>query len=215
MGYAQTFEAIVLHSYDIGEADKLCVLFTKEKGKILAKAKSVRKLKSKMGGSLLAPNHVLVSVTEGKAGWIVTGTKLIQSFSGYRICASAWQGIESIFLLTEEGESLPLVFDLLTQFLQLKEKSITIFTLRLLHLLGFLPTHTDHEHFGKLTNDERQFVQLCTRCSDMHVLISAYTITKNLERFCDIVLYEQLPRPLKSYNSSPESNAWLTNESAR
>ncbi|MFO7820042.1 MAG: DNA repair protein RecO, partial [Halanaerobacter sp.] len=45
-------DAIVLRHYELGEADKIIVLFTKERGKIRVVAKGVRKTKSTLAAGL-------------------------------------------------------------------------------------------------------------------------------------------------------------------
>jgi recombinational DNA repair protein (RecF pathway) len=58
MSHAQTFEAIVLKTYDVGEADRLCILFTRERGRVMARASGARRLKSRLGASLLPFHHL-------------------------------------------------------------------------------------------------------------------------------------------------------------
>ena len=53
MPQSQTYEALILQSHDVGEADRFLILFTRERGRLAARARAVRKPKSKMGGSLL------------------------------------------------------------------------------------------------------------------------------------------------------------------
>ncbi|MEL7643151.1 MAG: DNA repair protein RecO, partial [bacterium] len=49
---SQRVEAVVLRHSDWGEADRLLVLFTREKGKIRAIAKGVRRIRSRKAGHL-------------------------------------------------------------------------------------------------------------------------------------------------------------------
>ena len=58
MAHSESVEAVVLKTYDVGEADRFCIVLTKERGRIAARARGVRKLTSKMGGSLLPLHHV-------------------------------------------------------------------------------------------------------------------------------------------------------------
>ena len=61
MGLFDT-DAIVLRDYEFGEADKIVLLFTKNKGKISVVAKGVRKTKSTLSSGLqpFTYNHILV-----------------------------------------------------------------------------------------------------------------------------------------------------------
>ena len=50
MGLYKT-EAVVLRARDLGEADRILTLYSREYGKLDAVAKGVKKMRSKMGGS--------------------------------------------------------------------------------------------------------------------------------------------------------------------
>jgi recombinational DNA repair protein (RecF pathway) len=57
-------EALVLDTEDSGELDKIIYLYTKELGKVAAKAKSVRKITSKLTGHLQPLNLARVRLVE-------------------------------------------------------------------------------------------------------------------------------------------------------
>lgn len=57
-------EAIVLDKKESGEADSLLVLYTRDLGKITAKAKSLRKIISKLNGHLQPLNLVKIRLVE-------------------------------------------------------------------------------------------------------------------------------------------------------
>ena len=57
-------EAFVLRTYTLQEADKICVLLTRESGKVRGVAQGARRLKSKFGSSLEPFTEVLVSYFE-------------------------------------------------------------------------------------------------------------------------------------------------------
>lgn len=64
-------EAIVLRTYKSGEADRVCVLWTRHHGKLRVLAKGVRKTSSRMGGSLEPMGHVTVQLVKGRGDlWI-------------------------------------------------------------------------------------------------------------------------------------------------
>ena len=86
MPKSQELEAIVLQTHNVGEADRFCILLTKERGKIPVRARGVRKPKSRMGGSLLALQRIQVTVHEGSAGFMVTAAS-----------SSVWQRSRSWF----------------------------------------------------------------------------------------------------------------------
>ena len=115
MSRTKDYEAIVLKTHDVGEADRFCILFTKERGRIAARARGVRKLKSRMGGVLLAPNHISVTLTEGSVGFSVNsvlslGQKNMQG--NVDQFAQTQNGIELLLSLLHDEEPLQDIFDL-------------------------------------------------------------------------------------------------------
>jgi DNA repair protein RecO (recombination protein O) len=59
-------EAIVLRTYKLGEADLICVLLTREHGKVRAVAHGVRKTSSRLGARMEVLDHVDVLLARGR-----------------------------------------------------------------------------------------------------------------------------------------------------
>lgn len=59
-------EAVVLRTYQLGEADRIICLLTRSHGKVRAVAKGVRRTSSKFGSRLEPFNHVDVQFAEGR-----------------------------------------------------------------------------------------------------------------------------------------------------
>lgn len=73
-------EAINIKSFNLGEADKLITLFTKERGKVRAVAKGARRIRSRFGGRLeLLVQHQALLV-EGKELDQLSQAEIINSF---------------------------------------------------------------------------------------------------------------------------------------
>ncbi len=70
-------EAVILRKVDYGEADRIFTLFTRERGKVPAIAKSVRKAKSRMSGQLDIFAHGQMMLAEGRSMDVVTQFKRI------------------------------------------------------------------------------------------------------------------------------------------
>ncbi len=128
MPHSQSFEAIVLQTYDVGEADRFCILFTRERGRIAARASGARRLHSRLGGSLLPFRRVAVELKEGSGGWIVCGVSRWSVDHAMGVACNAptnniavfsalEEGIELLLrLVTDEG-ALPDVFDVTLSFI--------------------------------------------------------------------------------------------------
>jgi hypothetical protein len=165
VAHAESLEALVLKTYDVGEADRFCILFTRERGRIAARAAGARRPKSKLGGLLLPFQHLELRAEEARSGWIITSAtvksenppaaKNLRRFG-------ALQEITELLLrfIPHEG-ALPDVFETTAAFFQSDATSSTPCTLKLLHHLGFLPGNeelTDHFHLGEA---ERRYVECC------------------------------------------------------
>jgi recombinational DNA repair protein (RecF pathway) len=201
----QTVDGIVLRTYDVGEADRLCIVFGRERGRFPARARAVRKLGSRMGALLLPGRRLTMDVRDEGKGATVVAAKLngdVADFSQVLSLAAAQQGIELLLQLTEDDEPLPAVFDLLFQFLHVcgvdPERSLLAFQLRLFHLLGLLPSHLDDPRFTSLSAAERASVMLCGRTGDFAVLCEGIGSTDGLRSFAGALLAEHARHDLKS-----------------
>jgi DNA repair protein RecO (recombination protein O) len=77
-------QGIVLRTYRLGEADRIIVLLTRQRGKVRAVAKGVRKTKSKFGARLEPTSHVAAQFYEGRELDIVTQVDSIDHFRAIR-----------------------------------------------------------------------------------------------------------------------------------
>ena len=77
-------EAIVLKTADLGEADRLLTIYTKEFGKIQVLAKGIKKLESKLRYNLEPLSYSLLILVEGKNFRIVKDAVLIDQFLSVR-----------------------------------------------------------------------------------------------------------------------------------
>lgn len=164
MSRTSTVEAIVLQTHDVGEADRFCILFTKERGKLAARARGVRKPGSKMGGAVLPMSHISVQLTEGSAGFLITDAMRIGSSTDRDIGSflNAQQGIELLLSTLHDEEPLPEIFRVTLKFLDAcatsKSHTVLPFTVTLLHLLGLLPD-TDDPYFDRFSDNQKQFIK--------------------------------------------------------
>ncbi len=149
-------DAIVLRVYDVGETDRFCILLTRKHGRIAARAKGVRKLNSRKGGSLL-PLHVARVDIDGKDGhYTVTGASSMesntQSWHDLAAFSSAERAIELVLKLIEEGEPVEDAYLLTGEFLRAcgerPHDLFAVFTLKLLFILGAMPSlsHSSVSH---------------------------------------------------------------------
>ncbi|MBM3699372.1 MAG: DNA repair protein RecO [Actinobacteria bacterium] len=73
-------KAIILKSYNLGEADKILKLFSNENGLVDAVAKGARKIKSKFGGRLEVFNFLELELSKGRNLDVICQAELIKNF---------------------------------------------------------------------------------------------------------------------------------------
>jgi DNA repair protein RecO (recombination protein O) len=110
--------AIVLKSYNLGEADKIIKLFSQDSGLISAVAKGSRKIKSKFGGRLELFNFVDLEISTGRSLEIIAQAEIIKSFTNIPLDFNKFlfcQLISEIILKThfESVETSPILFKLI------------------------------------------------------------------------------------------------------
>lgn len=114
---------IVIKRHNLGEADKLVTLYTKNHGKVTLKARGVRKLTSKRAGSIDLFNYIKFHAVSGR-GDIDTLTEVesVSSFSSWKIHLGrvniAYQLCELVDKLTPDHDPHPEVFNILLSTLQ-------------------------------------------------------------------------------------------------
>jgi DNA repair protein RecO (recombination protein O) len=142
-------EAVVIRHSNWGEADRLLVLFTRERGKIRAIAKGVRKMHSRKAGHLEPFTRVSLQLARGRDLWIVTQAETVEPYLQIREdlirTAYASYAVELVERFTfEEGASLPL-YQLLQETLKRISGdedcfiAIRFFEIHTLDLVGFRP----------------------------------------------------------------------------
>ena len=141
--------AVVLKRMDLGEADRIVTLYSRDHGKIRAVAKGVRKSTSRSSGHLepFTQSDVLFAV--GRELDVVSQAETLTSFRAVRenldLIASAYYVAEVVDRMTEDKLENHEVYDALLDALTgLEEQSNTrlvlvAFLIRALHAFGFRP----------------------------------------------------------------------------
>lgn len=118
-------QGIVLRTYPFGEADRIVVLLSPNRGKVRAVAKGVRKTKSRFGGRLEPFTQVDLVLYEGRDLDTITQVEVIEAFPRMRgdldrvLAAGAM--VELIDALAQENESSVRAFLLLQRSLRVLE----------------------------------------------------------------------------------------------
>jgi DNA repair protein RecO (recombination protein O) len=140
---------VVLRTIKLGEADRIITLCTRERGKVRAVAKGVRKTKSKFGARLEPISHVNVQCYEGRGELhIVTQAETVDAFRSVREdfdrVRRAISMLEAVDNVIQEGEPNPRLYQMLIGALRSLEKQdspliLAAFFWKLLALEGLHP----------------------------------------------------------------------------
>jgi len=141
-------EAVVVRTYKLGEADRIIVLFTRDRGKVRAVAKGVRKTSSRFGARLEPMSHVALQLYEGRELDTITQAESIEHFRELRDdlerITRAASMLEAVDQMSEEREPNSKLFTMLLGALRtLAEQNHPLvapaFFWKLLALEGFRP----------------------------------------------------------------------------
>jgi DNA repair protein RecO (recombination protein O) len=140
---------LLIRQRDLGEADRILTFFTRERGKVSAIAKGVKRARSKLAPVLQLFAQARVQLAAGRSLEVVTQARLEETFCHLREdmgrYASACYVAEMAQAMTEEGAAAEWVFELLAATLKGLDaggETATLtrgFELKLLTGLGYGP----------------------------------------------------------------------------
>ena len=141
--------AVILKRMDLGEADRIVTLFSRDEGKIRAVAKGVRRTTSRAAGHLepFTLSDVLFAV--GRELDVISQCDTLESFREIResleLTTHAFYLTELVDLLTEDRSENRVVYDILVDSLHHLTRStearlvLVTFHLKLLDAIGYRP----------------------------------------------------------------------------
>jgi len=155
-------EAVVLRTQKLGEADRIITLLTRERGKVRAVAKGVRKTKSRLGSRVEPFMVVDVQLYEGRSLDIVTqvetigayGLHIAEDYARYTAGTAMLETTDR--LVADEGEPALQLFLLLAGALRTLAEGrhdaglvLDAYLLRALAVAGWAPSFTDCARCGE------------------------------------------------------------------
>ena len=201
-------QGIVLRSYPFGEADRVVVLLSPNRGKLRTVAKGVRRTKSKFGGRLEPFTHVDLMLYEGRNLDTITQATIIEAFPELRAdldrVVAAGTMVEVADLVAQEDEPSRRLFLLLQRGLKaldagpLHPDLVTAYLLKAAEVVGVAPALEACAGCGR-PEDLRRFSfaaggVLCERCRTP----GAYALRDGLTGYLAVVARAdlgQLPAP--------------------
>lgn len=141
-----TVQAIILKRQNVGEADRILTVFTKETGKLRIRAKGVRKITSKRASHIEPLNKTALTIYKGAGMPVLTEAIATETFAEVKTdlqkVGLAYHICELIDGLCPENQENSAIFTLLEDIftklsLQNALSAIHDFELQLLALLGY------------------------------------------------------------------------------
>ena len=146
-------KAIIIKQFEVGEADRIIIAFSRDFGLITLKARGVRKILAKLKGHLELLAYTQLEVHKGRSSLdTIIGAEAIDSFKkirqNLRSTSRLYLVLEFLNKILPEGESHPQIFDCLLFLLKSLDKKesrkrliviITYFYLQALRGLGYYP----------------------------------------------------------------------------
>ncbi len=175
-------EGFVVGSRNIGEANKVIFIFTKDLGLIAASAQGVRLLKSKLRYSIQDYSYSKVSLVRGREVWRLTSAALVEKLLSQRnqISLVFARGLSLVKRLVNGEEKNEALFDVLRSasvFLRHPDsESISedyfecILMIRILHTLGYIQAVEELADFIK---DNSWNAEIVDRVKEFRVLMIA------------------------------------------
>lgn len=115
-------EAIIIRRRNIGEADRILTVFTKDYGKMQIKASGVRKIISRRSAHVELLNHSMLTLYKGPTSSVLTEAQTFESFSSIKNdlqrIGFAYHICELIDGLCPEGQENRALFELLKNTMQ-------------------------------------------------------------------------------------------------
>lgn len=146
-------EAVVLRTHKLGEADRIITLLTRQRGKVRAVAKGVRRTTSRWGSRLEPFAHVDLQLAEGRSLDVITQAETLDPFNSRlgmdydRYTAGTVMLETADRLVTEEGEPAVQQFLLLVGGLRVMatgqhgaKQVLDSYLLRSLSVAGYAPS---------------------------------------------------------------------------
>jgi DNA repair protein RecO (recombination protein O) len=225
-------EAVVLRHSDWGEADRLLVIYTRQRGKLRAVVKGARKMRSRKAGHVEPFMHVSLQLALARGPFIVTDAETLEVYQPLRedLVRTGYAAylVELIdrFSQEEEGGN-PVIFRLLTDTLNRISLdpdpwlAVRYYEVRLLDSLGFRPQLVHCINCQAEIQPEDQFFSpgqggiLCPRCGKglagvWSVSVEALKYLRHLQRSSHSVAARARPSPVIQKEMETLMQAYLT-----
>ena len=199
---------LILKRTDLGEADAIVTLLTRQEGVARAVAKGVRKLTSRKGGNVALFNHIDALVTRGRSLDVLSEAEAIATFNIWRSdlerVSQAYYAADITIMLLAEGETYSYIHDQLVSFYGwlgyalVPSLLVRWYEVQLLVSLGFWAANQMQSESQNALTLLDSFAQ--ETASSVAQMRTAPRLTQEMERLMRDRLVQVLERDPKSQN---------------
>lgn len=160
-------EGIILKRRDLGEADRILIVFTLQKGKISVLAKGVRRITSRRAGNVELLNRVSLYLHQAKTFLILTEATSLDTYQNLKedltLSTYAFHIIELVDKLTAENQENRILYEHLVNVLQRLSRNprqilVRAFEARILSNLGFV-SFREGRGFGEVEEELKEILR--------------------------------------------------------
>ncbi len=203
-------EAVVLRQRRLGDADKICVLFTPQRGRIEAVARGVRRTKSRLAGHVEPLTRSTLLLATGRTLDVITQAQTVDAYPGLHgdidRLSRALYVAELVDRFTDAAGDVHRLYALLTETLQRIEIAVNLdlpvrwFEMRILADQGYQPELRECVRCQKALNPEGNAFSaaaggvLCPSCRSSVVGRPLSAVAFKLLRFLQSASYAEVER---------------------
>lgn len=191
-------EAIVLKTYNVGEADRFCILLTKDFGRLHVRANGARKTGSKLGPYLLSGQCIEVQVRTSTTSSIVQSAQLLHSALHNPHTQTLHTIIECCMALLPEQEPVQSVYSIVQTYVSNPHKSVVAPLLQILNALGYIPSIYDPEIVQACTQKEHEVLRSIIEDNTHTIPIDCAIFEERLLRWARKKIEHESGKPLNS-----------------
>lgn len=166
MSRKRSCTGVLLRVIDIGEADRFCIILTREYGRLAARARGARRAASTLP-ALLPGRTLSFELRESGSAFLITSVQPVADAprieDDVRAFLQFQHAAEALLQLLHDDEPVTAVFDDIVRFIRLcaagAADPFPAYVLRLFATLGLLPLTQEDLRFARLSPPARSAVE--------------------------------------------------------
>ena len=210
-------DGLVIRTRNIGEADRLITILTREYGVLDAFVRGARRLKGRLASSTQQFSYAKFILFKSKDAFVVDEAEPVRLFFQFgnevEKISLAYYFAELALVLSPQGDDaegfLRLMLNTLSFLMEGKREDLllkSVLELRMLSMSGYMPNLLGCEHCGEFEKDVMYFVpeKGCLYCSDCKAEVSSIPAGRGVVSAMRHIVYAEFEK-LFQFSVSDES----------